>query len=837
MQPPAGTIGPYQILERVGAGGMGEVFKARDSRLDRIVALKTSKDQFSDRVKSEARAAAALNHPHIAAVYDVGPNYLVMEYVEGEPLRGPLPLPQALRYAKQILEALEAAHRKGIVHCDLKPANILVAKGGVKLLDFGLAQMRQSLPCGDNTATMTIPVAGTIAGTLRYMAPEQLQGKTIDARSDIFAFGLVFYEMLTGKAAFEADDSASLISAIMTSQPTPLKDRLPGVPPPLERILETCIAKDPDERWQSAGDINRALDLIDWMPAAPKPPTKTLFRWWYAAVPALVLGIAVVGFVVRTAGNKAAEPWRFRPLTYSGRAYSPALSPDGRQVAFIWNGENARGFDLYVELVSGGNPLHLKDTEPRGRPAWSPDGTQIAFQRADGLYVIPALGGAPRRIATLGNLVNTANVSCSPSGSFFIIDGRGAGLMTIAGEGGEARVLTKPENAGDAGPAIAPDGSSVAFVRYTSTFNASLMVLPLTKEGAPAAEARPITRAGSSIRGLSWTNDGKEILFENAPGGGNAAIWRLSRSGGHPARVNVPRMLAGDPTTAPQTGRMVFVSGYYETKILKLPITDGKAGSPQPIIDALGDHRDLSVSPDGLHLAFVGTRTGSKEIWIANADGSNQTQLTFVDGASVGSPRWSPDGARIAFDGYASGSSDIYVVPIQGGKPVRLTSDPGNEIRPSWSYDGKWIYFGWDRGGTQQIWKMPATGGDAVQVTRNGGQEAFETPDGQWLYVDNPPKLYRIRPDGSDESQVRSKVFPSFFNVGRRHVYVFDPDAGQLLRAPYGVTAFQPVVTFNDADRPTCLGPCLGLPNDESYAIYRRVTRSMTSLTLIENFR
>src|SRR2546423_3684190 len=211
MQPPAGrSFGPYEILEPIGAGGMGEVFKARDTRLNRIVAIKTSKDQFSDRFSGEARATAALNHPHIATLYDVGPDFLVMEYVEGQPLRGPLPTARALEYARQILQALDAAHRKGIVHRDLKPANILVAKSGIKLLDFGLAQMKQATPLSDATATLAISVAGTIAGTLQYMAPEQLQGKTADVRSDIFSFGLVFYEMLTGRTAFAADNPASL---------------------------------------------------------------------------------------------------------------------------------------------------------------------------------------------------------------------------------------------------------------------------------------------------------------------------------------------------------------------------------------------------------------------------------------------------------------------------------------------------------------------------------------------------------------------------------------------------------------------------------------------------
>jgi Tol biopolymer transport system component len=643
--------------------------------------------------------------------------------------------------------------------------------------------------------------------------------------------------MLTGRTAFEADNQASLISAIMTSDPPPLKDRIPAARPALQRIIEICTAKDPDERWQSAADIIRALDLLE-LPAVPATPARVKKPGWrYAGLAALVLGAVATGFALRTTGAKRAEPWTFRPLTYSGRAFFPALSPDGKQVAFAWTGENDNAFDLYVQLISGGNPLRLKDTQPQGRPAWSPDGSQLAYQRGDGLYIVPALGGTPRRVAGLGNLVSGPNVSWTPSGGYFIIDGRSNALMTISADGGEPRALTKPENAHDASPAISPDGSEVAFVRHTSTFNASVMVLPLTREGAASGEPRSVIPATSYVRGLTWTNDGQELLFENAPGGGNTAIWRVSRKGGEPVRVNVPSMFAGEPATARQSGRMVFVSGYYETELFKLPLGEKAGVGPQPIVGAVGDHRDLSVSADGSRVAFVSTRTGSKEIWIANADGSNQTQLTFLNGATIGSPRWSPDGVRIAFDGYESGSSDIYVVPVEGGKPVRATTDSGNEIRPSWSSDGKWIYFGWNRGGSQQIWKMPAQGGEPVQVTRTGGQEALETPDGQWLYVVNGPDLYRVRPNGAEETLVRAKVFPSFFTLGSRHVYVLDRSAGQLLRAPLGAAAFQPVFTFDDTNRPACLGPCIGVPRDEAYVIYRRNTRSLTTLTLIENFR
>src|SRR6266700_3165881 len=250
----AGThLGPYQIVAPIGAGGMGEVYKARDTRLDRVVAVKVSREQFSERFEREARAVAALNHPHICQLYDVGPNYLVMEFVEGTPLAGPLPLEKAVEYAGQILEALDAAHRKGITHRDLKPANILVTKQGIKLLDFGLA--RQSAPLKETDATLTaaLTAKGQILGTLQYMSPEQLHGHEADPRSDLFSFGCVLYEMLTGRRAFEGHTAASVIGAILEREPAPLAEA-----PPLERVVKKCLAKDPDQRFQNARDLKNA---------------------------------------------------------------------------------------------------------------------------------------------------------------------------------------------------------------------------------------------------------------------------------------------------------------------------------------------------------------------------------------------------------------------------------------------------------------------------------------------------------------------------------------------------------------------------------------------------
>src|SRR2546422_8477193 len=281
----AGTrLGPHEILSLIGAGGMGEVYKARDTRLDRIVAIKVAREQFSERFEREARAVAALNHPHICQLYDVGPNYLVMEFVEGAPLQGPVPIEKAVEYAGQILDALDAAHLKGITHRDLKPANILVTKQGIKLLDFGLAKHSAPLTEADATLTTALTSKGQILGTLQYMSPEQLHGQEADPRSDLFSFGCVLYEMLTGKRAFEGHTAASVIAEIREREPAPLAEA-----PPLERVVKKCLAKDPDQRFQTARDLKTALAWV--MEQAPTSAAARPFRrWWIPAAVTLILG-------------------------------------------------------------------------------------------------------------------------------------------------------------------------------------------------------------------------------------------------------------------------------------------------------------------------------------------------------------------------------------------------------------------------------------------------------------------------------------------------------------------------------------------------------------------
>jgi serine/threonine protein kinase len=319
-------LGPYEIVAPLGAGGMGEVYKARDTRFDRLVAVKVSKTAFDQRFKREARAVAALNHPNICALYDVGPNYLVMEYVEGTELKGPLPAEKAVELGCQILDALDAAHRKGITHRDLKPANVMVTKSGVKVLDFGLAKMAQPSPSHEEATRTILTQENSILGTLHYMAPEQLQGRAdVDARADIFAFGCVLYEVLTGKRAFEGASAASVIAAILEREPEPL-----NATPPLDRVIRTCLAKEPDRRFQSALDLKRNLlwAMEETAPAA----TRTRKAWIAAtAVLALALGSATTYLATRPAPPPEARLDIVTPPTTAPGQF--ALSPDGQQIA------------------------------------------------------------------------------------------------------------------------------------------------------------------------------------------------------------------------------------------------------------------------------------------------------------------------------------------------------------------------------------------------------------------------------------------------------------------------------------------------------------------------
>jgi len=476
----AGTrLGPYEILVPLGAGGMGEVYRARDTRLGRDVAIKVSHENFTERFEQEARSIAALNHPHICHLYDVGPNYLVMELIEGERLKGPLPIEKAIEYGGQILDALDAAHQKGITHRDLKPSNILVTKQGIKLLDFGLAR---AAPGGDSTVTMAREVAGTPA----YMAPEQWEGKPADARCDIYAFGCVLHELLTGKRVAH--------------------DRSRVEPAALESVVATCLERDPEDRWQSARDIKRALLLVQIARRSNTPPAEWGSKLRWALAGALVIALVAGGI----GWYNATRPASLRPLIRLNAEIAPDtplargdssgamldLSPDGTRLAVTMRGADGT-VRLYTRLLNQSQVTPLAGTDKASYPFFSPDGEWIGFFADAQLKKIPVQGGT---VVTLCDAPVAGGASWGDDGNIIADIDRPFVLSRIPSAGGTPVPVTKLKSAREfhLWPQVLPGSQAVVFTPSPvggSDDDADIDVISL-KTG----ERRTVVRGGYSAR-------------------------------------------------------------------------------------------------------------------------------------------------------------------------------------------------------------------------------------------------------------------------------------------------------------------------------------------------
>jgi serine/threonine protein kinase len=796
---PGTRLGPYEIRSPIGEGGMGEVYRGVDTRLDRSVAIKVVKGEFSDRFEREARAVAALSHPNICALYDVGENFLAMEYIEGEPLAGPLPIDKALVYARQILGALEAAHRKGIVHRDLKPANILVTKSGIKLLDFGLAKMQRpkSPALSDETLTQAISQQGMIAGTLQYMPPEQLQGKDTDVRADIFAFGCVLYEMLTGRRAFEGEDAASVITAVMSADPVPASTIMTVPQPALDRIIRSCMAKDPDERWQSAHDIKIALDLAVESPvvgAVPKPPTPRKL-WPWAISLFFVLGSATVWF----AGRGALPPAPFMrfeitPPPNTAILDVPSISPDGKTVAFVASGAGSSNM-IYMRPLDAAAARVLPGTEGALFAFWSPDGRSLGFTTRTGLKRIDLSGGASRILSTTS--LGSQNGSWNQFGDilFYPIPGTSPGTISrVSDGGGPITAITRVDKGkGESShrfPQFLPDGKHfLVFIYGSDPANTAVDLAALgsfDRKNLLKGTSAAIYGRGSRGEGyLLYIRDDTLLAqtFDEASGaliGNPSAIADDvggSGASGHMPNVSVSSngALVYSAGSRRSPGRLIWHDRHGKV-IRELP--PAAAGS------------ELALSPDDRMLAVQRWDPGTRdqEIWITDLRTDTTTRITFGPGYSI-APVWSPDAKKIAFAARRKEKTELLVKDVGGNTTDRTLAE--NALPESWSADGKTILAATAITGPLAI--LPLDGGHRQEIDLQRAMAPRLSPDGKLIAYSSsatvPPQIFVIAtPPGTGKWQVSTEGgFQPVWRRDGKELFFIAPD-GALMATDISTT-------------------------------------------------
>jgi len=868
------TISHYQILEKLGSGGMGDVYKAQDERLKRFVALKflpthlTREPDQRARFTREAHAAASLNHPNISTIYEVdevdGQPFIAMELVNGETLsqmveRGPLPVDDLLDITIQAARGLAAAHEAGIVHRDIKGANIMVRQGGsghdrhVKVMDFGLAQLA--------AAPTQLTKEGMTPGTIAYMSPEQGRGEKVDSRTDIWALGVVLYEMVTGKQPFRAEYEQAVLYSILNEKPEPLSTLRPTVPKELERVVAKTLEKEADARYQSSNELlddllqlqrSRGSGSIahDPPPEEKKPP--------WAMIWVLAASLAVAGFWLsrpnEPRSSATSETLRSAPLTsYPGSEIQPTFSPDGNQVAFSWNGPPQEQFDIYVKVVGSGEPLKLT-SHPADEIAsgWSPDGRWIAFIRGFSseaeLYLISPLGGRERKLADLElGTYRFSQLAWPPVGwspdakTVYFRDDRH--LVAIDVSTGEKTSLTSNLETyyGDDFLAVSPDGSQLAFVRMLTGMLDGIYLMP-----AEGGAAREILAPGPrSILGLSWSQSGRELIYTESSG----PLYRLALDGSPPQTLIGLGNRVESPAVAARGERLVYAAVAEQHNIWRYPIAptgqqaDGPA-SRKIAASTLADS-EPQISPDGERIVFRSARSGGAEIWVASLANSSAIQLTETQ-APVGSPRWSPDGLQIAFDGQQEGSWDIYVVDADRRGARLVVGGPGEESRPSWSHDGRWIYFNTARSGRQEVWKAETATGELVQITSNGGYHPMESPDGSWLYYTKPDvqQLWRRPAAGGAEELVLEHLLTAVsghFDPANDGVYFLALD-GDAYRTGWRLK-FQPLdsseshVVFELPGPPGQAATPLDVASDGTWFAYAQADEMESDLMLVEGFR
>jgi serine/threonine protein kinase/Tol biopolymer transport system component len=810
VSPTVGSrLGPYEILSAIGAGGMGEVYRARDTRLNRTVAVKvlsrhlSASPEVRQRFEREARTISQLSHPHVCALYDVGrdgdTDYLVMEYLEGETLserlaRGPLPLEQTVRYGVQIAEALEKAHRQGIVHRDLKPGNVMLTKTGVKLLDFGLAKAMAPAPAPSSLTALptqqNLTQEGAILGTFQYMAPEQLEGKDADARSDIFALGAVIYEMVTGRKAFTGTSQASLISSILRDEPPSLAQVQPMTPAMLDRTVRTCLAKDPEDRWQSSADVARQLRWVGEgsesslsVAAAPAaaPTRSRRVRPWIAAALLLLAGL-LAGLLLRpridprVAIHSSLVAPEGVPFRFEGDDAGPLeLSPDGSRLVF------GTGDKLWLQSLRTGAVAPVKGTEGGRYPFWSPDSRSLGFF-ADGKLKTMEISGGPAQVVC--DAPNPRGGTWSAQGVIVFAPDVRSGLVRVDSGGGIPAPLTRLDaklHTTHRWPLFLPDGRHLLYTagshesphspdsgiyavsidgkenrRILPNFGsavyasgvllfvreANLMAQPFdaarqTLSGQPALIAGDVQLDTRTWHGNFTVSQTGLLAYELAqPGGGGQLTW-FDLAGKHLKEIG-ENSDAYAPKLSPDGKRASVVVGDPNNDIwiyeLERGVKTRLTTEGQIILSPVW-------SPDGSRILYV-RQTGSADYTIhtTRSDGAGDRKTIFKSSARLEPTDWSRDGRYVLCTRGTIPTDDIVVIPVdEPEKMFPIVHSNFNEMSAQFSPDGRWIAYVSRETGRDEVYVTSfPSGGAKWQVSAAGGRQPRWSPDGKALYFESP---------------------------------------------------------------------------------------------------